>query len=218
MQSPPPNPNDFPSLEAYEAAVHMYEEFFKMVHRITEVENTSETEEEYNKKMEELGFMTHEDEYCEGDWCQKNEQCLAMILECSQESWNEHFFWNMMPEKEKIINWKLGIDNCATMSPSWKKSTTKEGKMVELFFEIEEALIFRNVPRISFVKLVKQEVVQNFGRSFYLSFKKVLFDEPLIEKEVQGVTQFLKANDVLEKKCSNAFLRKFEEILRERKK
>ena len=103
MQSPPPNPKDFSTYEEYLEALRLHEEFITMNKKVTEAINSTETEEDFNKKMEELGFTYHEDEYCEREWCQKNQCCLMIALDCLQISFNETCFAELLPEKDQIF-------------------------------------------------------------------------------------------------------------------
>lgn len=208
--SPPPDPKDFSSLEEYEAAVRLHEDFVNMSEKVTDAINNSETEEEYQKKMEELGFTMHEDEYCEGEWCQENQDCLYINLDCFQESFDETFFWKMLPAKDKIIPKEFCCDD---VPESWKSLKTKEGKMIEWCLDMQDVLIFDNLQKISFIELAKQETVQNFCRSFYLTLQKILHKKRPTKKDIQIITEFLKRNDVLNAKISLKFLKQFEEIL-----
>ncbi len=112
FQSPPPNPKDYSSFEDYERAMKMHEDFLGKCKEVDEVMARTETEEEFKQEMEKLGFTCHEDEYCETEWCQKNEECLAVALEHFQNTSDEYFFWKMLPEVQKIIHLRFEGNNC----------------------------------------------------------------------------------------------------------
>ncbi len=211
--SPPPDPKKFSCLEEYEWAVKLHEEFLEKSKGIQRALAETKIEEEFQKEMEKLGYTYHEDEYCESEWCQKRQECLAIVLECFQWSFDKHFFWGMLPEKDKIIRLNLDDHDCEKLPPTWKDSKTKEGRMIGWCFAIEEALMVNNLLDVSFVELTKQESVQKFCRSLYLALHKILFGKKISTKDIQVIIDFLKKNKVLNTKLSQKFLKEFEAIL-----
>ncbi len=211
FKSPPPNPKDYPSFEDYERAVKRHEEFVGMCKDVDEAMARTKTEEEFNREMEKLGFTCHEDEYCENEWCQKNEECLAFSLDAFQDASDEYFFWKMMPKELKIMHIKLEGDDCNLLE-SWKSPDTKEGKSIRFCLAVHDALVFENAPDISFVELVKQKTVQDFGRTLYLFLQKILMTESFPIKEAEEIQEFLNKNNALKPKVSSKLLKMLEAI------
>ena len=206
FQSPPPNPKDYSSFEDYERAMKMHEDFLGKCKEVDEVMARTETEEEFKQEMEKLGFTCHEDEYCETEWCQKNEECLAVALEHFQNTSDEYFFWKMLPEVQKIIHLRFEGNNC-DLAPDWKNPNTKEGKSVRFCLEVHDALVFENASDSPFVELVKQKEVQDFGRVLYLFLQKVLMGKKFPNRERKEIYKFLKDNKILKTKVNVRLLK-----------
>ncbi len=212
FKSPPPNPKDFPSFEDYERAVKMHEEFTGRCLEVNDVMDRTKTEEEFNQEMEKLGFTFHEDEYCETEWCQKNEECLAFALEGFQSTSDKYFFWKILPEDQKIIHLKLEGDDC-NLPTDWKDSKTKEGKVIRFCLSVHDALVFENSPDIPFLELVKQKEVQDFGRTLYLFLQKVLMEKAFPTKEAEEIQKFLQDSKVLKPKVTSKHLKTLKILL-----
>ncbi len=213
MQSPPPDSKRFPDFKSYENAVKLHEEFIKKSKGIQKAFDETKTEEEFQKEMEEFGFSYHEDEYCESEWCQKHEECLAIALECFQESFNKHFFSGLLQGQDKIIQLQLDGHDCEKIPPSWKNRTTKEGRMIEWCFLMEESLISQNLQETSFVELTKQKDIQKFCRSLYFLLQEILSQKKPSTKNKSVVSNFLKQNSVFDKELCQNHLKGLQTIL-----
>ncbi len=212
FKSPPPDPKDFPSFQDYERAVKMHEEFVDRCKEVDDVMARTETEEEYNREMEKLGFTCHEDEYCENEWCQKNEECLAFSLESFQDASDEYFFWKMMPKEQKVVHLKLEGEDC-NLPKSWKDPDTKEDQVIRFCLAVHDAMVFENAPDISFVDLVKQKEVQDFGRTLYLFLQKTLTEKAFPTKEAKEIQEFLQSSKTLKPKITSKLLKMLNVLL-----
>ena len=205
IKYPSPDPKKFASFQDYERAVKMHEEFVSMSEEVSGLLARTKTEEEFNQEMEKLGYTCHEDEYCENEWCQKNEECLAIALEAFQDSSDEFFFWKMLPEKEKVIHLDLTGEDC-NLPESWKASDTKEGKVIQFCLAVEEALLFENTLKVPFVELVKRKEVQDFGRVLYLFLQETLTGKEFSGKR-EEIQKFLQQSKILKPRIVTKLLK-----------
>ena len=212
FKSDPPDPKDFPSFEEYERALNLHEDFLEKANAVTNLINNSKTEEEYNEGMKKLGFECVEDEYCENDWCQKNEMCLAVAIEMFMEMVDKECLFGLMKEEDKIINLILDGYEC-DLPLGWKDEDKKEGAIILFCLDTEDSFIFNNALGVSFSELIKEKKVKEFFANLYFFLKKMLFSEGKTDKEKLKIMRFLKNNKFLKKQESKKLLKIFENIV-----
>ena len=216
MQSETPNPKDYSSYDDYLFALELHKNFMEKAEEASKVINESKTDKEIQKGMEELGFTYHEDEYCDGDYCQKHDDCLMVVLDHFTRSFNKDFFADLLPEDKKIITHVMrtdGFDGHCGLPQQWNNKKNFEYKVILWATQLYDAFVFKNILDISFAEIAKQEDYHEFFCSFYLFFYSFLYKQEIKDDWKQEIKKFLGKNKVLSKPLSKQFLTRFEKLI-----
>lgn len=86
--------------------------------------------------------------------------------------------------------------------------------MIEFYLQTEEALIFNNLKNVLYTELVEDEKIRQFAENLYFLLQMILRNKNQIkiDNHKQIVLEFLKNNDVLDKKLCIQLLHKLERI------
>lgn len=217
QMAPKPDPKDYKTYDEYLIACDMHKDFVSLASAATEAIRSSKTEEEYNAKMEALGFTVHEDEYCETPLCKKREMCLRLEIEYIQETWNESFFGNLLREEDQIIetNALSAFEEGCNIPPEWKDEKTRKGMIIQFLLMIYDVLVFQNAEDLTFEEWRKKEEVQVFARAAYFLVLALLQDRKEAKKWKEEVEKNLKGEKILIKSAEEECKKLLKKILPE---
>ncbi len=207
---PNPDSQDFESDE-YKNILQSHDKFqehFLALDKAIE----SETDEEFDLAMDELGYESHEIELCGNQWCQKKKECFSIRIRCFQNFCNENFFEDLLSDSDLIF--KKELDYCEDLPKSWRSQRTKEGQVICFCLDMEDACISKNTLGIPYTELSKQKDVQKFGRNLYFFAQKILCSHVHPEKEICEIQKFLNKNKIFSPETSMAFIADLNKIIK----